>query len=61
MIGKTLQNENLKKSTDLPEVTDKLYHLMLYQNTPHNELDSNSQLYLGEALIAKVDINPTTI
>jgi len=32
-----------EKNNDLPQMTDKLYHIMLYEYTSP-ELDSNSQL-----------------
>jgi hypothetical protein len=34
---------NQKKNTDLPKVTDKLYHIIDLLSTPHHEQDSNSQ------------------
>jgi hypothetical protein len=34
-----------KKTTDLPQATDKLYYIMLYRSTPpRHEQSSNSQL-----------------
>jgi hypothetical protein len=34
-----------KNPTDLPQATDKLYHIMLYRSTPpRHEQSSNSQL-----------------
>jgi len=33
---------NATKPTDLPQVTDKLYHIMLYPSTSRPERDSNS-------------------
>ena len=32
-----------EKNTDLPKVTDKLYHIIDLLSTPHHEQDSNSQ------------------
>ena len=34
----------LVKTTDLPEVTEKVYHIMLHQSTSRHGWDSNSQL-----------------
>jgi len=35
---------NLEKTTDLPYVTDKLYHINVGSSTPGHERNSNSQL-----------------
>jgi hypothetical protein len=37
----------LEKTTDLPQVTDKLDHIMLYLVAPRHQRDSNSQLYFN--------------
>ena len=49
-----------EKTTDMPEITDKLYHMKLHR-VPLNERDSNSQLQWWQALISQVVVNPITI
>ena len=49
-----------EKTTDLSQVTDKLYHNVV-SSTPRHERDSNSQLQWSYVLIAQVVVNPTTI
>jgi hypothetical protein len=45
-----------EKTTDLPQVTDKLYHINnVVSSTPRQEWGSNSPL------IAQIVVNPTTI
>jgi hypothetical protein len=36
--------EYAEKTTDLPQVTDKIYHIMFLPSAPSNDWDSNSQL-----------------
>jgi hypothetical protein len=44
-IGGENRSTQKKKPTDLPQATDKLYHIMLYRSTPpRHEQSSNSQL-----------------
>ena len=45
-----------EKSTNLSQVTDKLYHINVVSSTPHHEWD-----FELTTLIAKLVVNPTTI
>ena len=47
-------------ATDLPQVTDKLYHNVI-SNIPRHGLESNTTLVVIGMLIAYVVANPTTI
>ena len=51
--------EYAKKTTELPQATDKSHNIV--SSTPCHERDSKSQLQCWYALIAKVVVNPTTI
>ena len=54
--------EYTEKTTDLSQVTDKLYHIInVVSSTHRHEIDSNSQLQWSQLLIAQVVVNPTTI
>ena len=55
-IGGGNRSISRKPPTCLSQVTDELYHIMLYI-----EQGSNSQLQLLQALIEQVVVNPTTI
>ena len=40
--------EDPEKTTDLPQVTDKLYHIPFFMSTAHHEWDLNSQHNYGQ-------------
>ena len=53
--------EYSKKTTDLPQVTDKLLSHNVGSSTPRHERDSNSQLLWWLEIIAEIVVIPTTI
>jgi hypothetical protein len=49
------------KTTDLPQISGKLYHIKLYLVLlAMSEWESNSQRYWCKASITYVSVNPTT-
>jgi len=52
--------EDQYKTTDLPQVTDKLYHIMLY-NSPREEVEPITSLVIGTDCIGSCKPNYHTI